>query len=358
MTKWSWDFADATSSADTSHTQNPSWLYGSTGFKRVRLIVESDKGCIDTAFSDVEVRDKPPIILPFKDTLICSIDTLQLQAIGNGIFTWDAGPSITNINSATPLVFPKTTTTYKVTLNENGCINDDVVRVRVVDFVTLNAGADSTICLTDTVQLRPVTDGLQFSWTPAATLSNAKIKSPFAYPTSTTTYRLTASIGKCNTTDDVTLKTVPYPKVNAGKDTVICFDDTAQLNATIVASRFTWSPVISLNTGTSLSPMAYPARTTIYTLMAYDTLGCPKPGIDQVKVTVRSKILADAGNDTAIVIGQPLQLHGSGAEFFKWSPPLGLNNPSLSSPIATLTDHITYTMVTSTLEGCFGVDKK
>jgi hypothetical protein len=356
VVKWSWDFADQMTNADTSHAQNPSWRYGSTGFKKVQLKVESDKGCIGTVANDIEVRDKPPITLPFRDTLICSIDTLQLKALGNGIFSWDTGPTIINTNSATPLVFPKTTTTYKVTLNENGCINSDLVKVRVVDFVTLDAGPDTTICLTDTIQLRPVTDGLQFSWTPAASLNNPTLKNPLAVPTGTTTYKLKASIGKCNTTDDVTLKTVPYPFVNAGKDTVVCYDDTAQLHASIIASRFSWSPFTTLSNGSILNPIAFPSRTTTYTLMAYDTLGCPKPGIDQVKVTVRQKIIAFAGNDTAIVTGQPLQLSGSGAEFFKWTPSLGLNNTSVSGPIALLNDHMTYAMRTFTTEGCFAID--
>ena len=356
VSKWRWDFADPTSNADTSRAQNPTWKYGSTGFKKAQLIVESDKGCIDTAYHDVEIRDKPPITLPFRDTLICSIDTLQLKAVGNGIFSWDNGPTIINTNSANPLVFPKTTTTYKVTLDENGCVNSDFVKVRVVDFVTLDAGPDSTICLTDTVQLRPVTDGLQFSWTPSASLNNPNVKNPLAVPLGTTTYQLKASIGKCNTTDDITLRTVPYPFVNAGKDTVICYDDTAQLNAFVVASRFTWSPFNAISNVNVLNPIAFPLRTTTYTLMAYDTLGCPKPGVDQVKVTVRPKIIAFAGNDTSIVIGQPLQLNGSGAEFFKWTPSLGLNNTNVSSPIATLNDHMTYAMRTFTVEGCFALD--
>jgi hypothetical protein len=356
VTKWSWAFDDQTSSADSSHIQNPSWLYGSIGFKKVQLIVESDKGCIDTAYKDVEVRDKPVITLPFNDTLICSIDTLQLQAVGNGVFSWTPGPTITNVNSAMPSVFPKTTTTYQVNLNENGCISDTVVRVRVVDFVTLNAGPDSTVCLTDTIRLRPVSDGLRYSWTPAATLNDANLKSPLAIPKGTTTYQVRASIGKCNATDNITLRTVPYPSVNAGKDTVVCFQDTAQLNASIVASRFTWSPPNTLSSPNVLNPIAYPARTTTYTLTVYDTLGCPKPGIDQVRVTVRPQIIASAGNDTSIVVNQPLQLTGSGAEFFKWSPSPGLSNTTISSPVATLNDHMTYIMQTSTIEGCSAVD--
>lgn len=356
VNKWSWSFADETSTADSSHAQNPSWKYGSVGIKRVQLIVGSDKGCLDTALNDVEVRDKPPIILPFKDTLICSIDTLQLKAIGNGIFSWDPVPSIINISTSTPLVFPKTTTTYRVSLDENGCINSDFVRVRVVDFVTLNAGPDSTICLTDTVMLRPTTDGLQFSWSPAATLNNPNIKNPLAVPKGTTNYQIKASIGKCNAFDEITLKTVPYPFVNAGADTVVCYDDTAQLHASMKGIRFTWTPFNTLSNPNSLDPLAFPSRTTTYTFMAYDTLGCPKPGIDQVKVTIRNRIIPFAGNDTAIVVGQPLQLTGTGAEFFKWSPSHGLNNSTVSSPVATLNDSITYIMETFTGEGCFAID--
>ena len=356
VNKWSWNFADETTNADTSHAQNPNWRFGSIGFKKVQLIVGSDKGCLDTLFRDVEVRDKPPIILPFRDTLICSIDTLRLIATGNGIFSWNPDPTIININSATPLVFPKTTTTYRVSLNENGCINTDLVRVRVVDFVTLNAGPDSTICLTDTVRLHPITDGLQFSWTPAASLNNPTLKNPLAKPTGTTTYQLKASIGKCSITDDITLKTVPYPLVNAGLDTVVCFDDTAQLNANIIASRFSWSPATSLNRGDILSPIAFPTKTTTYTLTAYDTVGCPKPSMDQVTVTVKSKINAFAGNDTAIVLDQPLQLNGSGAALYQWSPAIGLNNTNIANPIAKLSSDMTYVMETYTEEGCFALD--
>jgi len=356
VNKWSWDFADPTSTADSSHKQNPSWLYGSIGFKKVQLIVESDKGCIDTIFRDVEVRDKPIITLPFKDTLICSVDTLQLKAVGIGNFSWTPGPTIINTNSATPLVFPKTTTTYQLSLNENGCVNTDSVKVRVVDFVTLDAGADSTLCLTDTVQLRPFSNGLQFNWTPAASLNKSTLKNPLATPTGTTTYQVRATIGKCNTTDNIILSTVPYPFVNAGKDTVVCFEDTAQLNASVIASRFSWNQVNSLNSGNILDPIAFPTRTTVYTLTAFDTLGCPKPGIDQVVVTMRSKINPFAGNDTAIVVGQPLQLSASGAEFFKWTPAFGLNIASISSPIAILDENITYAMKTFTQEGCFAID--
>jgi gliding motility-associated-like protein len=358
--KWSWDFGDETATADSSQLQNPSWKYSTTGFKEVRLIVGTNKGCLDTLYNkDVEVRDKPLINVPFKDTLICSIDTLQLQASGLGNFSWSPNISslILNPNNANPLVFPKTTTLFTVTLDEFGCVNTETVRVRVVDFVTLDAGPDATICLTDPITLQPTGDALKYKWAdPTNTLSSVNVRNPIAIPKGPTTYQVTASIGKCNVTDAVTINTVPYPGSNAGSDVTICYEDTTRLNGSIKGSTFTWSPVNTLISPTTLNPLAYPLRTTSYVLTVYDNLGCPKPKRDTVVVTVRNKIIANAGRDTSVVIGQPLQLHGSGADMFLWTPPTGLNNPNTDNPIANLTENVTYELKAYTEEGCTGYD--
>lgn len=354
--KWRWAFGDETTTADTSRIKNPTWKYGSIGFKTVQLIVESNKGCIDTVTKQVEVRDKPPIGLPFKDTLICSIDTLQLRATGNGIFSWTPNYNILNSGSSTPLVFPKQTTWYNVQLNENGCVNNDSIRVRVVDVVSLFAGPDTTICQTDTIQLRPVSDGLQYIWSPSTRLNSITVKSPLASPQNTITYRVRAIIGKCFAEDDITIKTVPYPSSLVVPDTTICYEDTATLFGSMNGSRFVWSPTSTLSTTNSLTPLAFPLQTTVYTLSVFDTLGCPKPGVSRVTVTVRNKILAFAGKDTAVVVGQPLQLRGTGADFYQWAPPLFLNNPVIQNPIAILNDNFSYTLKAFTAEGCFALD--
>jgi hypothetical protein len=93
-----------------------------------------------------------------------------------------------------------------------------------------------------------------------------------------------------------------------------------------------------------------------YTLYAFDTLGCPKPGISRVLVTVRPQIIANAGNDTAIVKGQPLQLKGSGSDFFSWSPENGINNPAASDPTIVANHDMSYTLKAYNAEGCFDTD--
>lgn len=352
---WRWNFGESTVSNDTSRLQNPSYTYPTIGTKTAELIVQSSKGCVDTVYKDIVIIDKPPITLAFRDTLICNIDTLQLSATGTGVFSWSPGYNILSANTGTPLVYPKTTTWYKVQLDENGCLNNDSVRVRVVDRVSLIVRPDTTFCEGDGVQLYAATDGLKFSWTPSTGLSDPNIVNPIANPATTTTYQLRASIGKCFTTDDVTVFPVPYPFVDAGPDVDICYDGQTQLDGDVVASNYFWKPQGSLSDPNILNPVAHPASTTQYILTATDTRGCPKPGFDTVVVTVLPKINASAGRDTMIVAGQPLQLHGSGGENYLWSPSTWLNSISVANPIARINsnaDSIRYKVYVTNQLGC------
>jgi len=352
---WRWDFGELSVNNDTSRLRNPVYSYPTLGIKNAQLIVQSSKGCIDTVSKAITIIDKPPITLPFRDTLICDIDTLRLSASGSGVFLWTPNYNILLANTANPLVYPKVTTWYKVQLDDNGCINNDSVRIRVVDRVTLSVRTDTTFCAGDGVQLGATTDGLQFLWTPNLNLDNPTIINPIANPPISTTYQLTARIGKCWATDDVRVYVVPYPSVNAGPDVSICYNTSVQLNGTIRASNFYWRPQGSLNNPNILNPIAHPSSTTKYILTATDTLGCPKPGYDTVTVTVRPKVKASAGRDTMIVFGQPLQLNASGGENYLWTPSTYLNNTAVVNPIAKINviiDSIRYKVQVTDLQGC------
>lgn len=365
---WNWNFGDETTTADSSHLQNPAWKYSTLGTKTAQLIVQSNKGCIDTVSVKLTVKDKPPIAVPFADTLICSNlpiqDTLMLgvsstDSVPGMQFSWTPVTRILNENTTTPLVFPTNTTIYYVQLNENGCVSTDSIKVRVVDHVTLDAGPDSTICLTDAVTLHPTTDALAYAWSPAVAFNNPKLEDPVVTPTAvSTTYQLIASIGKCSVAGDVTIRTVPYPGANAGADTAICFGDTARLSAAIVGSSFNWTPIYNLSDATTLTPLAHPVVTTSYILAVYDVLGCPKPKFDTVVITVRPPVIASAGNDTSVIINQSLTLHASGAQFYLWTPPDYLNHDDIQSPTAVFNNSglYTYAVKVYTPENCFAFD--
>lgn len=355
VNSWTWNFGDITTNADFSDRQNPSYTYNNNGNNQVQLIVTDTRGCRDTAYKLLSIIDKPLINLAFRDTLICSIDTLQLRATGIGNFSWSPQPGIQQPNTPAPVVNPKVTTKYYVDLDDNGCLNRDSLLVRVVDNVSLVMNPDTTICLTDAVLLGAQTDGLRFNWAPASTLNNNTLLSATARPIQSTTYQLTSSIGNCNTTGNITITTVPYPVSNAGNDTTICFRTFAQLKGSIVGSRFNWSPSVSLQNPGNLVTRAFPFQSTAYVLTVFDDAGCPKPGRDTVLVNVLPELNAFAGNDTSIVSGEPLQLNASGGDFYTWSPPDYLSAPDISNPIARLPGEIEqfrYMVVAGNASGC------
>jgi gliding motility-associated-like protein len=331
---WEWDFGEATTTLDFSTDRSPTYAYPAIGAKHVMLIARDSKGCVDTVTKLVDVYDKPPISLAFRDTLICPPDAIQLRASGNGTFKWTSVSALSDPAASDPVVSPLSTSTYYIELDDAGCTNTDSVKVRVVNKVSLQAMEDETICEGDSVRLNLSSDGLKYTWSPAVTLNDPTLSSPTARPAGTTTYQVTAFISSCSSTDDVTINTVPYPIADAGADTTICFNTQVTLQGRTDGSSFNWSPAAQLFGVNTLNPVAKPLSTTRYLFFAYDTKGCPKPGIDSVVVTVNPEVRAFAGNDTVVVVGQPLQMKATGGVIYSWSPASGLSDPGISDPVA------------------------
>ncbi len=354
---WSWDFGEPTSAIDLSSIRNPNYTYPTIGIKNVRLIATDTRGCRDTIFKDVMIIEKPPITLAFKDTLICINDNVTLQASGQGIFSWSPPVNIINPNSPTPTVSPTTTTTYYVDLDENGCLNRDSVKVRVVSLVTLQPMNDTIICRGDTIQLRIVSDGLQYTWTPASQIIDPTVQNPVVITNNAQTdYTVIARIGGCTATRTIIVRTVPYPTADAGPDFTICYNTAAQLNGSTDGTSWNWSPPNRLNNATLLDPVGYPPRTTDYILTVYNLLsGCPKPSRDTVTVTVTPKMNVSAGNDTAVIAGQPLQLLATGGVAYVWTPPGVLSATNIPNPVAIFSinsEDTRYKVVGFSEEGC------
>ena len=356
VNSWRWDFGNTAATNDTSHLKNPGYTYATPGNYTVQLIVSNSKGCIDTVQQVVPVLDKPPLTVT-NDTLICNIDTLQLKASGSGTYTWSPNYNINNVNAQNPLVSPDVPTKYYVTYVAGpGCINNDSVLVNVKTFVTLSPPKDTTICRGDPITLIPSSDALNYKWTPISSLDDPTKKNPIATPLINTTYTVIGNIGKCQATASVNIKVVPYPAVIASNDVRICFDDSIKISAQITASSFKWSPSSNISGGNTLNPIVFPPFTTDYIITVRDTLGCPKPVSDTVNVFVIQPIQAFAGNDTNIVINQPLQLIATGGDIYKWQPATGLNKTDVFNPVAILQKSQQYIVKVSTAEGCFAYD--
>ena len=357
--KWAWNFGDASSPNNTAIIKSPTHVYSSVGTYNVQLSVETDKGCKATLSKPIDIVSKPPLSIPH-DTLICIIDTIQLNAIGIGTFFWTPNYMISNVNIPNPLVSPDVTTTYNVRLTDPfGCVGNDSIRVRVISSVTQFAGNDTTICKTDPVLLQLTSDALHFLWTeiPAGnTLNNPAIKNPTARPLVTTTYHVVGNVGSCIAENDIKITPKPYPVADAGPDQTICFGGSAQLNAS-GGSIYSWSPTVFLNANTIPNPVSVkPTDNIRYIVTVRDLLGCPKPVKDSMIVYV-AKIKASTGHrDTSVVLGQPLQLGASGGTNYSWTPITWLDNPFISNPVSLPQNDITYVVKVSNDIGCFDND--
>lgn len=353
---WSWDFGESSTTTDVSNIRNPVYIYPLMGTKNVMLIATDTKGCRDTLYKTVSIIDKPPISLAFRDTLICINDNLTLQASGSGVFSWSPFVNIVNANTATPTVSPGSTTLYYIDLDDNGCRNRDSVNVRVVNFVSLQAMPDTTICRGDTIQLRAVSNGLLYSWSPASQFLDPLAQNAYAFTAAAlANYQVTAFIGGCSAIDNVIVNTVPYPVVNAGLDFTICYNTKGQLSGLTNGSSWAWTPASLVSNPSILNPFTNPPKTTDYVLSGYDTRGCPKPGRDTVRVTVLPKMHVSAGNDTAVIVNQPLQLNASGGINYAWIPGIYLSAADIPNPVAIFpfaSAGMKYKLIALNQQGC------
>jgi gliding motility-associated-like protein len=191
-------------------------------------------------------------------------------------------------------------------------------------------------------------------------------------------YRVIVKSGVCpaDTSAPAIIDIVPvqFPQaVSEPADTSICYNTTATLNAQInIGSQFTWTNSGSLtNQGDGtvnsnpylIQATAAPRGTTQYVLAIINT-GCPNALLDTFLVRVVPPIIVFAGNDTSVVVGQPLQLNAVSndtvppGDSFAWNPIIGLNNADIPNPVANYgpeTDSVLYTVTATSSIGCVGV---
>ena len=188
---------------------------------------------------------------------------------------------------------------------------------------------------------------------------------------STTQFRLIDRNGVCplDTSSIATIEFDPvsFPEATTTPaDTTICFGTSASLNASIqIGTSYDWIPISPANGIINNIPFSFvnsvsPQSTTDYVLRVMNN-GCPNPLLDTFHVIVLSPVIVDAGRDTSVVVGEPLQFHASsddeGPDTFSWLPGTELNDPNISNPIGnyTVSDNvIRYEVKATTAFGCTG----
>lgn len=324
---WLWNFGDGNT---ISNNQNPTYQYATAGAKSVTLTVTNTKGCRDSLTTSINVRHIPLITLYPKDTAICLQDSLLLKVSTNvpSTFTWQPNTAITSINSASPTVFPQSSTSYIVAADDRlGCINTDTVSVTVNALPTVKTMADVTICSGNTVQLITSGTGSTYQWLPATGISNPAQISPVANPGVTTQYVVTAlTAAGCQAKDTVNVNVNISPTVKVSKDTLLCVGGSYRLNAVpSVTVTYAWSPAAGLDDPLVSGPVASPVKTTTYTVLVTDSNNCTATAPLTINV-IPAPVFTIAPAYKNICNGDSLLITATGGDVYNWAPNTSITN--------------------------------
>ena len=257
------------------------------------VVMSKSDTCTGYDTLEIIINQLPEVLLK-GDTSICQRDSIYLVASGALNYTWS--PIVDLVaNNDSAFIFPSDTTSYVVEGQDlNGCLNKDTAKVAVRPLPNINLTPDSSVCLTDSIQVFAQGGGSYF-WFPnnPETISSSDISNPFLKPTVDTRYVVEVEgLNKCVDSDtiDVTVNSLPVIKMTS--DTVICEGTKAYLWAT-GGVQYKWYPSDDLNADDIPNPESSTTMGENYTVVVTDENNC----VDSAKNTVSTNVNPEANFD-------------------------------------------------------------
>ncbi len=91
-----------------------------------------------------------------------------------------------------------------------------------------------------------------------------------------------------------------------------------------------------------------------YWISTTDENGCTAS--DTIEVPALTKVIADAGKDTAVCFGDELRLNGYGGTSLVWYPAEGLSDTAIANPLVETTEDRTFILRASGMDDCYDLD--
>lgn len=114
---------------------------------------------------------------------------------------------------------------------------------------------------------------------------------------------------------------------------------------------YTWTPGDFVEDTTAANTTAFVPRTTVYQMQIMDSNRCYRRDTVSVTVSVRNPKVGPVA-DTAICIGDHVDLFATGGVNYLWYPAAGLSCTNCANPVATPTTTTTYHAVVYDQYGC------
>jgi len=258
------------------------------------------------------------------------------------------------------LLEPTETITISLT-NDFGC--GEVVYVtleielRDELVVEIAAGQDTVlVCENGSIALNAEGAATYF-WTPPGLFSDPSSPNPTLTPQVSGWVSVVGNVGPiCTDTDSVYVQVIaPVIEVTALDPVAICQGDQVRLSAAnnVNNQNLQWTPATGLDDPNSPNPIATPQVTTTYTA-SVEVAGCIVT--DEITIDVSPFEFPQIAPDAFICENYSTQLAelfepGTVTTTYSWTPTTGLDDPTLSGPIATPDATTTYQLIAISANG-------
>lgn len=326
-----WNFGNGQTASNRFVTA----YYDTVGTYNASLIVTESTGCMDTMILPINVFQSPTLIAT-NDTFKCANVDLQLSVSGAVNYVWTSDEFLNNDSIANPITAADRTITYQVIgIDANGCFDNDAVVVTVNPIPNGSVVEDQDVCIGNAVELWAA-GGMDYLWTPAATLDNDNTRNVVARPLQDTEYIVRiGNIHRCYDYDSVTVLVHPYPTGIAESIDSICYGSSTTINGGD-GNDFLWSPSTGLSCTDCVEPTASPLTTTQYFLFTQNEHNCVVN--DSIIIFVKPNAEANITAPQNICLGENLTLVASGGNNYNWLAPssIACNNCNAQQQLTPL----------------------
>jgi hypothetical protein len=320
------------------------------------FLIASNGICTDTVSVRVDVVPFPEANAG-KDKTTCPGGSVEIGENPKSGYTylWSPEQYVSNKFLSKTIATPPTPNfryILKVT-SEYGCVAFDTVIVNTENNLTALTSPDTTICRGDQIQLR-ASGGSVFRWFMGPNISDTTSSTPIVRPDNNTTYGVIVSSGQCIDTAFIRVNVIQGVLANAGNDKSTCPNESIQLGSTQEnGAQYSWEPSTFLDNSQSSNPSCTPSSSIDYILTVISGAGCVS--YDTIRVTVADVLNISLVDDTSTCPGKPITLKPTGAQTYRWSPGIGINDTTASEPIFTPVTTTTY-YVEAKNGNCIGYD--
>ncbi len=369
---WGWDFGNGA----ISSIQNPTTIYNIAGTYTTTLLVTDLNGCTGVDSVNITIFSLPNISTA-NDTAVCLGDSIQLNTSGGVSYNWQPNYNISDISISNPFVFPTVDTTYVVEgVDVNGCSNWDTVFVEVKQVEAFFSAP--SVCLNETTAFTDfsTSDGIitDWTWTFGEPSSGANDTSLLQNPThdylSQGSFDVNLVVTDDNlcladTTITVFIQDAPIASFTADS---VCFGESHTFNsdssfaagANIISYHWDFGVGGTLtdtsNIANSFFTYNAPGLYTVCLTIETDQSCAGNFDDSCFVVQVFSLPNISTANDTAVCLGDSIQLNTSGGVSYNWQPNYNISDISISNPFVFPTVDTTYVVEGVDVNGCSNWD--